>query len=173
MSELGLEERIVRLQKDFDDSFAKGVEEVPSDLTLHLMVRVGDEHLALPITHINRLVRDVNVVPLPGAPAHLKGVMNLRGDLVAVYDLPYLMGYRSGREFGGDVVVTKGLSFDAGIAVSEIGTLVSLNAGEAGAVPATVPSALQSMIRGTTYLDEQLLMYLDLGQLVSKLDARV
>ena len=173
MSELGLDERITRIQEDFDASFAKGIEEVSSDLTLHLMVRVGDERLALPIAHINRLVRDMDVVPLPGAPAHLQGVMNLRGDLVAVYDLPYLMGYRSDRELGGNVVVTKGLAFDAGISVSEIGTLVSLNVDEAGAVPVTVPAALKSVIRGTTYLDGQLLMYLDLGQLISKLDARV
>jgi len=172
MAELGLEERIRRLQEDFDASFAKEVESVPQGRSLHLLVRVGEERFALPIGNINRLVRDVDVIPLPGAPKNLLGVMNLRGDLVAVYDLPSLFGYLSDEQRKGDIVVMKGLAFEAGLAVSEVGRLVALEDEHLGQVPGTVSASLKPVLRGTTYLDGELLLFLDLDQLFARLDAR-
>jgi len=172
LTELGLEERIKRLQEDFDASFAKEMESVPQGCALHLLVSVGKERLALPIRNINRLVRDVDVIPLPGAPQNLMGVMNLRGDLVAVYDLPTMFGGHDSEDRKEDIVVMKGLAFEAGIAVSAVGTLVALKDDNLGSVPSTVPASLKSVLRGTTYLSGELLLFLDLDQLFARLDAR-
>ena len=172
MAELGLEQRLKRLQDDFDTSFARDVEEERLDLALHLTVQVGDERFALPVQHVSRLVCDADVVPLPGAPAHLMGIMNLRGEMVAIYDLPSLFGYGHSAEGQRNVVVLKGLGFDAGLAVSDLGRLVSLDAEQMGPAPGTVPDTLRQVIRGTTYHDGKLLLFPDLKQLCRQLDAR-
>ena len=100
------------------------------------------------------------------------GVMNMRSDLVAVYDLQTLFGGASGHDLKGDIVVMKGLAFEAGIAVSEVGALVAIERDSLGPVPGTVPTSLKPVLRGTTYQDDQLLLFLDLDQLFSRLDAR-
>ncbi len=172
MAELGLKERLKRLQDDFDASFARDVEEERLDLALHLTVGVGDETFALPVRHVSRLVCDADVVPLPGAPAHLVGIMNMRGEMVAIYDLPSLFGYGHAADGQRNVVVLKGLAFDAGLAVSDLGRLVSLDESQVGPTPGTVPGTLRQVIRGTAYHDGKLLLFPDLNQLCKQLDAR-
>ncbi len=172
MEKVGLETRIRRLQNDFDASFARDVEEERQDLTLHLTVRVGDEVFALPVSHVSRLVSDADVVPLPGAPPHLTGIMSLRGNLIAIYDLPSLFGYGSAREGVHSVVVLKGLAFDAGVAVTGVGRLLALDDNHLGQTPSTIPGALRQVIRGTVYHEKKLLLFPDLDQLFDQLDAR-
>ncbi len=59
----------------------------------HVVFRLGDERCALPLS----IVRAVVVPPdrytrVPRAPAHVCGVMNLRGRVVTVLDLGGLLG---------------------------------------------------------------------------------
>jgi purine-binding chemotaxis protein CheW len=52
-----------------------------------LVFEVGGQRYALPAADVHELVRAVAVQPLPGAPAVIEGIINLRGDLVAVLNL--------------------------------------------------------------------------------------
>ncbi|MBI5137273.1 MAG: chemotaxis protein CheW [Nitrospirae bacterium] len=172
MSAQGLDERIRLLQEDFDASFAKGADEEHSDLPLYLTVTLATERLALPITHVKRLVRGVDVMPLPGSPPHLLGLSSLRGELIAVYDLPRMFGYGGDRQPTSNIVVLKGEAFNVGIVVSDIGRLIAVDPERVGAVPRTVPGAIRQIVRGTTYHEGGLLLFLDLDQLFTQLDAR-
>lgn len=171
---LNLRDRLRTLQLDFDASFAKDLmEESQEGRTLHLTVCVGPEEFAIPITQIRRLVRGAEVVPLPGAPSHLMGVINFRGDLIAVYDLPFMYGYRAtmGHSLA-NVVVLKGASFDAGLSVTEIGRLIPLDERSLGPPPGTLPPRVRQIVRGTGYEGERLLLFPDLSRLFTQLDAR-
>ena len=171
--DLSLEARLRRLQDDFDASFEDGVEKgAEHSFKHHLSVQVGPENFAVPISKVRRLVCDVDVVPLPGAPAHLMGIINLRGEVITVYDLPGIFGYRLDPGAHNNVVVMKGLSFEAGLAVSDIGKLVELDPDPAGASPSSVPNHLRQVVRGTTYRDNRLYLFPDFTQLFIQLDAR-
>jgi purine-binding chemotaxis protein CheW len=52
-----------------------------------LVFEVGGQCYALPSSDVRELVRAVAVRPLPGAPAIVEGIINLRGELVPVLDL--------------------------------------------------------------------------------------
>lgn len=169
---LGLDEQLHRLRDDFDASFAQGNQAAAEGLRTHLTVRVGAEDVAIPIDNVRRLVREVEVVVLPGAPTHLLGVINLRGDLVSVYDMATLFGYPSQGHQTRNIVVSKGLQFEAGVAVSEIGRLVQLKEGDIGPPPATLAPHLASVVRGTAYHEGSLLLFPDWDQLFVQLDAR-
>jgi len=171
--ELSLASRLRLLQDDFDAGFEDGVEKDGAQpLKHHLTVQVGPEHFAIPISKVRRLVRDIDVVPLPGAPAHLLGIINLHGDIITIYDLPGIFGYRSDPGAHNHIVVMKGLAFEAGLAVSDIGKLVELDPDPAGAPPSSVPGHLRQVVRGTTYQDDRLYLFPDFTQLFIQLDAR-
>ena len=172
MSGLGLDERIRRLQEDFDSSFAKGADEERNDLPLYLTVTLATERIALPITHVKRLVRGIDVMPLPGSPPHLLGLSNLRGELIAVYDLPRMFGYGGDRQPASNIVVLKGEAFNVGVVVSDIGRLIAVDPARIGAAPRTVPGPMRQIVRGTTYHNGGLLLFLELDQLFTQLDAR-
>lgn len=171
---LNLQDRLRKLQLDFDASFSRDLmAEAQEGLTLHLTMRVGPEEFAVPITDIRRLVRGAEVVPLPGAPRHLSGVINFRGDLVTVYDLPFMYGYppTTGQAVT-HVVVLKGEAFDAGLSVTEIGRLTPLDGRDLGASPGTLPAPLRQIVRGTSYQGNRLLLFPDIPRLFTQLDAR-
>jgi len=170
---LGLKDRLRKLQADFEASFSRDLmEESHAGRTLYLTLRVGPEVFAVPITQARRLVRGAEVVPLPGAPRHLLGVINLRGDLVTVYDLPYLYGYPAAERAVADVVVMRGPTFDAGLAVTELGRLVALDETRMGPPPGTLPAPLRQIVRGTCYREGTLVLFPDLTQLFTQLNAR-
>jgi purine-binding chemotaxis protein CheW len=52
-----------------------------------LAVSVAGERFGLPVTAVREILRAVALAPLPGAPPHVEGVLNARGELLAVFDL--------------------------------------------------------------------------------------
>ena len=56
----------------------------------HLQIvglRIGRETLGLPISMVREIVRVPEITPVPNAPPHIEGVINLRGRIIAVIDL--------------------------------------------------------------------------------------
>src|SRR4051812_47873803 len=60
--------------------------------TLLLVFRLQAREYALPVASVVEVLRMVAVSPLPGSPAWLSGVINLRGHIIPVMDLRLRMG---------------------------------------------------------------------------------
>ena len=61
----------------------------------HLQIvglRIGRETLGLPISLVREIVRVPEITPVPNAPPHIEGVINLRGKIIAVIDLAKRFG---------------------------------------------------------------------------------
>lgn len=52
-----------------------------------LVVAVGGERLGIPVSLIAELLKQAPVTPVPGGPPALVGFVNLRGDVLPVFDL--------------------------------------------------------------------------------------
>lgn len=61
----------------------------PSDV---LRFTIGELHLAVPAPHVREVQRAVALLPLPGAPPVVEGVVDLRGEIVPVLDLRARLG---------------------------------------------------------------------------------
>jgi chemotaxis signal transduction protein len=80
------------LRLSFDEAFAAPPREAGEPPERLLVLRVGGEPMFARLDGIDAVERLPRVVPLPGAPAELRGVAGLRGRLVPVYDLAVLLG---------------------------------------------------------------------------------
>jgi purine-binding chemotaxis protein CheW len=54
--------------------------------SLHVLVGVAGEQYALPVESVLEVAEYGSVAPVPGAPASVLGVRNLRGNVLAVLD---------------------------------------------------------------------------------------
>jgi purine-binding chemotaxis protein CheW len=52
-----------------------------------LTFSLGDESYGLPVLNVREIIRLCHITPVPRMPAHVKGVINLRGTVIAVLDL--------------------------------------------------------------------------------------
>ena len=62
---------------------------------LVLLIPVGDDIYALPLETVREVVVEPLVTHLPTAPQVVRGVFNLRGDIVPLFDTAMLLGLRS------------------------------------------------------------------------------
>jgi len=55
---------------------------------MHLVLfALDDQRFALALSSVERVVRVVDVTPLPSAPPIVLGIINVKGDVIPVYDL--------------------------------------------------------------------------------------
>ena len=80
------------LRREFDEPFALPVRQATAGLVDLLAIRVGDGSYTLRIAEISALVVGRSVTPIPSSVDALMGLIGLRGELVAVFDLAKMLG---------------------------------------------------------------------------------
>jgi purine-binding chemotaxis protein CheW len=77
------------------------------------------------VEHVEEVVHDPRLHPLPAAPAHLMGVLRLRGELLPVLDIATALGLPALGQAGAVVVVDAGRR-RFGIAASDVGAIAEV-----------------------------------------------
>ena len=57
-----------------------------------VVLHVGEHEFALAVAAVERVERAVEIEPLPGAPRGVRGIINLQGRILPVFDLRALLG---------------------------------------------------------------------------------
>jgi purine-binding chemotaxis protein CheW len=70
-----------------------------------LSVKIGEQEFALDIMSVREIRGWSHSTPLPHAPTYIKGMVNLRGLVVAIVDLAERLGLPSGEPTASSVVV--------------------------------------------------------------------
>ena len=93
------------------------------------VLRLGTECFGLEVTCVRAFVHLRGLTPIPGAPAHIAGHMNLHGELLTVVDLRHLLGLpllAPGREVA--VLLLNGL--ELGLLADAIDDIAPLHAAD-------------------------------------------
>ncbi len=86
------------MRRAFDQSFAAPPARDTQEYEGFLAVRIGDGRFAMRISEVAALEARKKVVPLPVDKPALLGIAAIRGQLVPVYSLALLLGYRESSE---------------------------------------------------------------------------
>ena len=65
---------------------------VEEEFFQYIVIRLGDEQYGIDIRYIDNIVRMQHITRVPKVPAYLKGVINLRGEVLPVMSLRLKMG---------------------------------------------------------------------------------
>lgn len=65
---------------------------VAGETTQFIVIKLGDEQYGIDIKYIDNIVRMQNITRVPKVDAYLKGVINLRGEVIPVMSLRIKMG---------------------------------------------------------------------------------
>ncbi|MDE5864301.1 MAG: chemotaxis protein CheW [Lachnospiraceae bacterium] len=61
----------------------------------YVIFQLGDQRYGMNLLYVNGMVQDYHITPIPNAPEGVKGIINLRGDVVPVYSLRERFGMDS------------------------------------------------------------------------------
>jgi purine-binding chemotaxis protein CheW len=123
---------------------------------------VGDLFLGIEVEKIQEVLRDSVVTSVPKAPSAIRGLINLRGQIVTAVDLRTRFGLPSGDSDGNStVLVLDGADELLSLVVDRAGDVVEVEEDRFEEPPDTLKSDSRRLIRGAYKLEHRLLLVLD------------
>jgi purine-binding chemotaxis protein CheW len=123
---------------------------------------VGDLLIGADIHCVEEINRLIDVTPAPHAPECVRGVINLRGEVVTVVDLRTILGLPHGN-VGSQArnVVVRSKGEQIGLLVDRIADVIRARVDEIDPPPANVSGVDGRFFKGVYKLDTELLVILD------------
>jgi purine-binding chemotaxis protein CheW len=120
---------------------------MPNDSTTQLVVfTLGEEEYALPISHVQEIIRYVEPRGVASQTPWVKGVISLRGKIVPVYDLALRLGIDVGAAASKIVLVESGDDL-AGVVVGDVEEVLTLTHEHFDEVPAAGAACIQAIAK--------------------------
>jgi purine-binding chemotaxis protein CheW len=137
-------------------------------MSQYLTFKLGTELYGVGLLDVQEIRGYSPVTPLPNAPPHFKGVMNLRGVIVPVVDLRSRFGLSSSQPNKLNVIVVVALQGrTSGLLVDSVADVIDVDESQLSGPPAVAGSMPTEFIRGVARVNEHLLIVLDLERIVS------
>jgi purine-binding chemotaxis protein CheW len=122
---------------------------------------VGDLFLGIEVERVQEVIRDSDITPVPTAPPSVRGLINLRGQIVTAIDLGTLFGIADREGESSTVLVLDAGSALLSFVVDRAGDVVEVNDESFEKPPDTLKGAARRLIRGTYKLQKKLLLVLN------------
>ncbi|MFH1398081.1 MAG: chemotaxis protein CheW [Candidatus Omnitrophota bacterium] len=131
---------------------------------------LGDEEFGVDIAQVREIVRLVQITYLPKAPSFIEGVVNLRGQVLAVIDLSKRLNIPSKtRGEQSRIIVVEVSDNTVGMIVDSVSEVLRLSSDNVEGVPSLVETEVaEHYIRGVGKLKDRLLVLLDLNRVLSQ-----
>jgi purine-binding chemotaxis protein CheW len=127
---------------------------------------LGAEVYGLPLQQLREVARLTRLRPIPGTPASIAGLVNLRGEIVCALDVRAILGLPPAPVAPGFLVALRGFPDPLGLVVDAIADIYSIDPGQIEPPPATWPAERAAFFVGTTRVAEGLMGLLDLERVV-------
>ena len=121
----------------------------------YLSVRLGQESFGFDVMTVQEIVVAQAIRQIPGTPQYVRGVTNLRGKIVPVFDLQMRLGMaRHDISSTTCIVIFDVLEEPCGVLVDEIYGVVELTKDQIDAPPAIQAHVPKQLITGFARLDD-------------------
>ena len=134
------------------------------DTVSFVTFEVSGQMFGVPVTRVQDILTPEAIAPVPGGPAEVKGLINLRGRIVTVIDLRTRLGLGSESAPARGMCVTvenDGESYT--LLVDKIGDVVTLPAKAREDNPTTLDALWRDVTDGVFRAGNRLLVILDVG----------
>jgi purine-binding chemotaxis protein CheW len=136
----------------------------------YVSFRIDDHLMGIDIGKIREVNLLLDITPVQHAPAHVRGLINLRGQIVTVLDLGVRLGLAA-REITGEShnVILK--HEDVGLLVDNIGDVVEVGPADIMIPPANMDLAVSTCVESVVRMENGLMMVLSPEMILDGPDA--
>jgi purine-binding chemotaxis protein CheW len=142
----------------------------------YLTFIMNDEEYGVDILSVKEIRNWDSATPIPRAPPHVRGVINLRGTIIPIIDLRQVFGMKA-LEYGPLTVVlvlqvnSPGKGYrEVGIVVDAVSDVYSLDAAQIKPAPHLSDKVNTNFIRGLVTIKEHMVILLDINHLLGRED---
>ncbi len=129
---------------------------------LFLTFRSEDERFGLSIHEVREIISYQKITKVPEQPEFIKGIINLRGNVIPTIDVRNRFGQNIG-EYNGHtcIIIVDMAGLSAGLIVDEVLEVLTLSMGDISELPAIHGSSDGSFISGVGKREKELFMLLE------------
>lgn len=143
-----------------------------SDTRQYLTFRLDNEIFALEVSHVREILEFTTVNRVPKTPEYMRGVINLRGSVVPVFDMRLKFGLGRTEKAVNTCIVVVEVSLDGentiiGALVDSVQEVFELGPGQIEPAPKFGHHLETTFIKGMGKRDEQFVIILDIDRLFS------
>ncbi|MEN0110174.1 MAG: chemotaxis protein CheW [Planctomycetota bacterium] len=132
---------------------------------------VGDLLLGVDIRLVQEINRQLDITPVPNAPRHVRGVINLRGEVATVIDLRTVLGLAESdesRDTRNLIVHSQGEAI--GLWVDRISDILTVADDQISDPPSNVDGIDGKFFQGVHTLEKEIVVLLDVEQVLTDRD---
>lgn len=131
--------------------------------------RLGREYFGAAIDQIKEVIQMTHVTRMPKAPAFIEGVINLRGQVIAVIDLAKQLDLPPPEQGEESRIIVMDVDNNVvGMIVDAVPEVLRISKGDIEPTPAVIESRIDTRyIEGIVKLEERLFVLLDLSRVLS------
>ncbi len=138
------------------------------ETTQYIKIKMGEEMFGIDIKYIDNIVRMQRITRVPKVPAYIKGVINLRGEVVPVYNLRLKMGMQEVEETKKfRIIIIKMDGNFVGLIVDEVREVITLQNDLVEKVYRDPNEPTQNFLIGVGKDGDNLISLLDLNEVVA------
>lgn len=146
--------------RDFEDQ-----SEETGQIDRFLEFSLGQEDYAIPLLMVKEVISIPETTPIPKAPKHFIGLMNLRGQVISIVDLRNKLSIKPKEEVADSaVIIVDFQGINIGVIVDSINRVLAFSIGDIQEMPEVNSQVKSDYIRGVYKKEDGLTILLDLAK---------
>ena len=157
-----------RRMTDYDDIATTATASDDADMRQFVSFVVGEQNYCVDIMAVREIKAWTGITALPNSPAHIRGVINLRGAIVPVIDLRKRFGQEFTEPTPSHVIVIVAVGdIQNGLLVDGVSDIVTVNRKDIAPIPNMEGEDKNPYFQGLITSQENLVAVIALDQLVA------
>jgi len=129
---------------------------------------LSDEEYGLDIQMVNTIEKMIPITRVPKTPSFIKGVINLRGDIVPIMDLKERFGLAMTEETEETrIIIVKFEDIQMGVIVDEVKEVIYINEEQIESTTSLAKEGLMENVLGAGKVDDRVITLLNIEKLVN------
>ena len=128
-----------------------------------VVFKLGDEHFAVETERVQAINDIMRITKVPKAPAYIKGLINLRGNIKSLVDIDLLLNVKSSAEQQNIIILTVE-DEEIGITVDEVEEVLDV---DEKSIQKMDSEQVSPYIRGILKYEDKLLTIIDIDKLLT------
>ena len=132
-----------------------------------LLFKIGDEEFGIEISFVQEIINIVPITQVPTAPSYVKGIINLRGDIVPIIEVRIRFGMQ---EHAYDeltcIIVIEQDGEKIGLIVDEVNEVKYIGANAISAPPSTKLTFHNQFVRNLGHVDDKVVLLIEANKLL-------
>ncbi|HLT76729.1 MAG TPA: chemotaxis protein CheW [Ferrovibrio sp.] len=134
-----------------------------------LTFTIDDQYYGLDLLTVREIRAWTEVTPLPNTPSFVRGVINLRGAVVPIFDLRVRLGGEVTQATSANVVIVVEIGSESvGLLVDTVSDILALGADSLQPVPATATDAEHTFLSALATHEDRMVALIDVNRLFAR-----